>query len=166
MTLSADLIRVYASGGVQEMWVECLSISHPLFSSTWNITNSPYMFIATTEEGNSITYEPYPFRASLAGTGESGNQDIEVVISNVERTPVDEIERACEDPTQQIQMVYRIWVEANLTAPGYVVDGLSISEVSITETEIVARASSSDMLNRAFPTVLYTPARFPGLYHV
>lgn len=166
MTLSPDLIRVYASGGVKEMWVECLSISHPLFSATWNITNNPYLFTATTEDGASISFEPYPFRASLAGTGESGNQDVEIAISNVERTPVDEIERASEDPTQQIQMVYRIWVDGKTEAPGYVVDGLSISEVSITDTEIVTRASASDMLNRSFPTVLYTPAKFPGLYHV
>lgn len=166
MTLSPELVRVYASGGVKESWVECLSISHPLFTATWHITNSPYVFIATTEEGNSITFSPYPFRASLAGTGESGNQDVEIAISNVERTPIDEIERASEDPTQQIQMVYRIWVDSNLDSPGYVVDGLSISEVSITDTQIVARASASDMLNRSFPIVLYTPAMFPGLYHV
>lgn len=166
MTLSPELIKVYASGGVNETWVECLTITHPQFTAPWNITNSPYMFIATTETGASITFSPYPFQASLAGTGESGNQDVEIVISNVEKTPIDEIERAAEDPTQQIQMVYRIWLESKLDSPGYVVDGLSISEVNITETEIVARASASDMLNRSFPTVLYTPAKFPGLYHV
>lgn len=166
MTLSADLIRVYASGGVKEMWVECLSLYHPLFTTTWNITNHPFLFTATTEIGFSETFEPYPFKASLAGTGESGNQDVEIAISNVVRTPIDEIERAAEDPTQQIQMVYRIWVADKLDSPGYVVDGMSISEVNITDTQIVARASASDMLNRSFPSVLYTPAKFPGLYHV
>lgn len=166
MTLSPELIRIYASGGVNETWVECLSISHPQFTATWNITNSPYMMVATTEDGSQITFDPYPFKASMLGTGESGNQDIEITISNVEKTPVDEIERAAEDPTQQIQMVYRVWIESKLDSPGYVVDGLSISEVSVTDTEIVARASASDMLNRAFPTVLYTPDKFPGLYHV
>lgn len=166
MTLSPDLIRVYASGGVKEMWVECLTLSHPLFTGDWNITNNPFLFTATTEIGTSITFEPYPFKASLAGTGESGNQDVEIAISSVVSTPIDEIEKASEDPTQQIQMVYRIWLLDKTEAPGYVVDGLSISEININETQIVARASASDMLNRSFPSVLYTPAKFPGLYHV
>jgi hypothetical protein len=84
----------------------------------------------------------------------------------VESTPIQQIELASEDPTSTIEMIYRIWLVDDLDTPGYVVDGLSISQISVTDTQIIARASASDMLNRTFPTVLYTPAMFPGLFHV
>lgn len=167
MTLSAELIELYASGGPADMYYEMLTLSHPLFTRDWSIVNNPYPITATLETGNTIeVFEPYPFTASMAGTGESGNQDLEVSISNVDQTPIKEIELASEEPGLPIQLVYRVYIASNLGSPGYVVDGLTVSEINVGENQIVARASATDLVNRVFPTRLYTTTLFPGLLHV
>lgn len=166
MTLSPELIKVYASGGVDDIYVETLSLIHPLFTKTWNIVNNTDSIEATTETGEVVNFEAYPFFATLSGTGETGNQDIELAISNVDRRPIDEIERASENPTQQIQLIYRVYILDDLSQPGNVIDGLSIADVAVVEDQIIARASPSDLLNRVFPSRVYTSQLFPGLFNV
>lgn len=167
MTLSPELIRIYASGGPDDFFYECLSLSHPNFTATWHITNSVKPLNAVLEDGvTAVVFQPYPFAISLAGTGEDGNQDIEISISNVSRTPIDEIERAAEDPTQRIEFTYRVYIDTDTSKPATVIDGLSISQISITENRIITRASPSDLVNRVFPSRLYTITLFPGLVHV
>jgi hypothetical protein len=166
MTLTPELIRVYASAPVDEFYYETLTLSHPLFSKPWHITNYPKAFTAVDEKNNFVRYEPYPFEARLPSTGENGTQDIQFVISNVSRLPVDEIDRAAADPTTRVELVYRAYASTDLTKPGLFFDDLSISEITVTENTIVANASASDLLNRTFPNQLYTTVLFPGLAHV
>jgi hypothetical protein len=163
MTISLELQRLYASAPDGEIILETLELRHPLFAQTHFITNAALPFTATLETGQAIAFETLPFSAKLPGANSGGQQDLALVIDNVDREIIDELERAAGDPTQRISVVYRTYPSRDLSAPGADPIALSISDISANASRVEATASRTDVLNRPFPSVLYDTVRFPGL---
>jgi hypothetical protein len=163
MTISLALQRIYASAPAGETIFETLELRHPLFSQSWFITNAPLPFTAQLETGVAVAFVCLPFSAKLPGANSGGQQDLALVIDNVDREIIAELERAAGDPTQRISAVYRSFTNFDLTAPASDPIALSISDISATATRVEATASRTDVLNRPFPSVRYETGQFPGL---
>lgn len=163
MTVSPELQRLYASAPADaELW-ETLELAHPLFASTHYVTNAALPFTAKLETGASIEFLCLPFAAVLPGANAGGNQDLGLVIDNVDREVIDELERASADPSERIRATYRAYSSDDLEGPGSDPIALSISDISVGLTRAEATATRTDVLNKRFPAVLYDVARFPGL---
>jgi hypothetical protein len=163
MTVTPQLQRLYASAPTGEAIWETLEISHPEFSQTRWITNTALPFTATIETGEAIDFITLPFSAKLPASNGGGTQELALVIDNVDREIIEELERASTDPTTRIAVKYRAFASSDLTRPGSDPIDLSISEVSANMTRIEATAGRTDVLNKKFPAVLYTVALYPGL---
>lgn len=163
MAVSPALQRLYASAPAGEVVLETLEISHPLFATTHYITNNPTGFSATLESGATVDFITLPFGARLPNSDAQGNQDLGLVIDNVDREIIEELERASADPTTRIAVTYRAFASTDLSAPGSSPIALSISEVSAGLPTVEATAGRTDVLNKKFPAVLYTIQQFPGL---
>lgn len=163
MTVTPDLARIYASAPVgEEIW-ETLELSHPLFSKTYYITNAANSFTAFLETGVAVDFITLPFAAKQPSSNSGGQQDMALVIDNVDREIIEELERASADPSTRIAVTYRAYASTNLGAPGSNPIALAISEVSAGLATVEATAGRADVLNKKFPAVLYTIAQFPGL---
>ena len=163
MTISPELQRIYGSAPEGEQIFETLELRHPRFSQAHYITNAPLSFEATLETGQLIAFTPLPFSAKLPGASSGGNQDLVLVIDNVDREIIDELENASADPTQRISVIYRAFASRDLSAPGSDPIALSVADISATASRVEATASRTDVLNRRFPSQLYETTFFPGL---
>jgi Domain of unknown function (DUF1833) len=163
MTISPELQRLYASAPAGETILETLELRHPRFAQSWFITNAALPFTARLETGQTIEFITLPFSAKLPGANPGGQQDLVLVIDNVDREIIAELERAAADPTNRISVIYRNYASGDLSAPGSDPIALSISDVAASATRVEATASRTDVLNRRFPSVLYETGLFPGL---
>jgi len=163
MPISPELLRLYASAPDGLELRETLELSHPLFAATHYVTNGPLAFSAALEGGGAVTFLPLPFAVKLPGADSGGNQNLGLVIDNVDREIMDELERAAADPQERIAVTYRAYSSDNLTEPGSDPIALSLSDISAGLTRVEATASRTDVLNKRFPAVLYTVTQFPGL---
>lgn len=163
MPVSAELQRLYASAPSHEEIWETLQLSHPLFAATHYITNAALPFTATLETGAPADFITLPFAVRLPTSDAGGNQDLALVIDNVDREIIDELERAAADPSERISVIYRAFASGDLSQPGATPVALSISAISAGLTSVEATAGRTDVLNKRFPAVLYTIAQFPGL---
>jgi hypothetical protein len=163
MVVSRQLARVYASAPVDDDYIETMELAHPLFSQTHYIVSQPDPVAATLEDGSAATFLPLPFSVQLPQQDGSGQQDLQIVIDNVDQVIIDELERAAGDPTTKVSATYRVFTRSDLTAPAFVLPALAMAQVIATESQVTGTASRTDVLNRPFPSILYTIALYPGL---
>lgn len=163
MAVSLSLQRIYASAPVDDGLRETLELSHPQFLQSHYITNEPAAFTATLETGATVEFAALPFAARLPGSNAQGQQDLQLVIDNVDREIIEELERAATLPTERITVTYRAYAASDLTQPGATPIALSITSVSAGVTTVEANAGRTDVLNKRFPAVLYDVQQFPGL---
>ena len=163
MTVSPELQRLYASAPDDGEIRETLQIFHPLFLNSHFITNGPAAFSAQLETGELVEFISLPFAARQPNSDGGGQQDLALVIDNVDREIIEELERASVDPSTPIAITYRAYAASDLTGPGSDPIELSISEVAAGLTTVQATAGRADVLNKKFPAVLYDIAQFPGL---
>ena len=163
MVISAELARVYASAPADDDVVETLELAHPNFTKTWFLVREPYPFDATLETGAAVTFEALPFAVVLPAKSGEGQQDLGISIGNIDLVLIDELERANDDPTTKISATYRAYVSSDPSAPAFVLPALALSEIIASETVARGTATRTDVINRPFPSVLYTIQLFPGL---
>ena len=62
-----------------------------------------------------------------------------------------------------VEVTYRQYLSDDLSAPAFVLNGLTLKSVKAGLLRITAEAGFEDWLNRPFPRRLYTAKEFPGL---
>ena len=73
------------------------------------------------------------------------------------------MDRARSDRTP-VEIIYRPYLSTDLTQSQMIPPlVLYLKDIQITAAQIVGRATFMDVVNKKFPTELYTRARFPGL---
>ena len=163
MTLSPDLIEVYASGRSDIFYVEALSIAHPDLPAPVNITNWPEGFTGGTEDGDAA-FVPLPFSVQLPSKDTEGSQTLSIQISNADLSLIDEIELMSQRPFAPAVCRYRIYLNTDFTVqqldPSL---RLELSRFTATRQLIQAEASMVNMHNRLFPKLLYNPSLYRGL---
>lgn len=118
---------------------------------------------ATDENGVDRVYEPVGFQFSLPPSNEEGFQSLNVAIDNVGRRVTDFITTAMS-VAEPIKVVYRPYLSTDLTQPQ--MDPpliLYLKDVRITAIQVTGRATFMDVVNKKFPSMLYTRDRFPSL---
>jgi hypothetical protein len=164
--------RVLASAPNLEMPLWGLTISHPLFvqgngvgdvTSHW-IINRPMAMTMTLEDDTTQEYYPAYFEITLPTMDGQGQQDVQIVLQNVDRVIVDELELANTDPSERIVATIRLFLESDLTAgPQNTPLELSFISVAASSQSVTGTAGRPDVLNRAFPAEVYRIERYPGL---
>ena len=118
---------------------------------------------AKDENGVDRVFRPVGFQFSLPPENEEGFRSLNVSIDNINREPSAFVERAMAEEVP-VEMVYRPYVSDDLTQPQ--MDPplvLYLKDIQITTHQVTGRATFIDLVNRKFPTELYTRARFPAL---
>jgi hypothetical protein len=163
MTVTPALQRLYASAPDGAVIYETLELRHPRFTQAYYLTNAALPFSAQLETGAQVDFMALPFTAQLPGANSGGTQDLTLVLDNVDRLIVDELERAAGDPRTRIAVTYRAFASTDLSGPGADPIALSLSDVTATDTQVQGTASRTDVLNRRYPSVLYEIGMYPGL---
>jgi hypothetical protein len=162
MTTEA-LRRVFASAPADEVIIETLQMSHSRFSKVWYLSANASAFDAFLENGSNVTFQPLPFAVKLPASDAQGGQLLDISIANAGQEMVAEIEAASLAPNERIEVVYRVYLESDKTAPQNLPLRLSLDHIAMTDEAIAGQAGRSDVLNFKFPSMVYSADKFPGL---
>ena len=160
MSLSPALAARYSSEVDQDWW-SGLVLSHSR-AGTLYLCNAE----ATQQgavDGVVRTFQPIPFQFTLPSRSAEGRQDLRVQVCAIGGEAQAHVDAAMADPTEGILLRYGEWLRGDLTQQWVPLLSLTLTDVLISEAVVQAQATAADLLNRPFPSALYTTARFPGL---
>jgi hypothetical protein len=157
--------RHNSSAPSDRRYIDTLQLSHPLFPVEYFITNDvqPWQFLLAAG-GPLQLFLPVPFQVTRPTSDGKGQQDMEVQLDNIGREAMDAIEAASANPTVNITVTLRTYLDIALSAPQHdppIV--LAMQSITIDAGAISGTATRADVLNRPFPTDLYRTDNFPGL---
>jgi hypothetical protein len=157
------LLEARASAPSGEAIIETLELRHPLWPAPYYLTSWPRPFVAELGDGTTATFDPFPFAIVLPTVDGAGQQDMQVTITNADQQIADAIRLAHQDPSTNIEAIYREFLGSDLGAMQSAPVRLAFDSIQITEDAVSGVAGRSDVLNRRFPGVWYDVQRFPGL---
>lgn len=167
MAISPELARVYASAPDDDYYIETMQLTHPGFvNEVRYLTNESGGFDGTLEDGETVVYyEPIPFAVIPPKSGDEGAIHMQVVIDNVGKALVDELEELSKQPTTEIEMIFRIYLKSDLT----VVQNdpplkMSVLGVVMNNAAVTFEAGLMNIRTLPFPSRVYDIDMFPGLY--
>jgi hypothetical protein len=162
MTLTPEMMRVYASAPTDVQVYFTVEFAHPRFSAPARLVHGRYEpLLVQLEDGSSATFLPVPFEISLPGASAEGHQDLQISICNVGYELIRELDAAIEDPWTPVAVFFRIYLSTS-TTPHQVLE-LKLLDVSATTETVTGVASRYDIVNRSFPTRKFRAADWPGL---
>ena len=119
--------------------------------------------IAVDENGQEHTFLPVGFQFTLPPSSEEGFRSLNVSIDNIGRAVSDFIEVARSEQVA-VEVIYRPYLSDDLTTPQMIPPlVLFLKDIQITASTVTGRATFMDLVNRKFPSELYTRRRFPAL---
>jgi len=164
--IKEELRRIYVSAPPEFNYIETLELKHSRFSITSAaIANDSQSWQFYLEDGRSQVFFASAFNIRLPKQDNSGNSDMTITISNVDKAYMEQLERAQQKPDENIELIYRVYLNRHQSFPQ--LDNpirLKISDVSVNAEYINATATSYDVLGRQFPKDIYRLEDFPGLH--
>jgi predicted ATPase len=118
---------------------------------------------ATDENGNIRDFEPCGFQFTLPPSTADGFQSLNIAIDNVGRRVSDFVATAKSDVVP-VEVIYRPYVSTDLSFPQMNPPlVMYLKDIEITDQQVTGKATFMDVVNKKFPSELYTRERFPIL---
>lgn len=133
-------------------------VQDPIF-----IVRSPKGIVAKDENNVTRTFLPSGFQFTLPPENEEGFRSLNIAVDNIDRVASRFAEAAMAEEVP-VEVVFRPYVSDNLEVPQMNPPlVLYLKDIQITSYQVTGRATFIDLVNRKFPTELYTRKRFPAL---
>jgi hypothetical protein len=162
-SLSDAIKEAYASCPASKVVFDTLEVRQTGVQDPIYLVKSRVSLTAVDEDGNERTFQPSGFAFSLPPENEEGFRSLNVAIDNIGREVSDFIELAKSEKVP-VELIYRPYVSDNLLAPAMVPPLiLYLKDIQVTTIQVTGRATFFDIVNKKFPTEIYTRARFPSL---
>lgn len=149
-----------AKKGVAE--IDTIEVSHPLIAEPIRMCSGGIQRILTIE-GVPETFEPAGFSLQIPDTDDSGFQDLNIAMDNIDRQVSDFLESVSESQDPVI-ITYRPFLSndsATMQSNSALV--LELRRASIGEIQVTGTARASNMSNKEFPSIRYNKQLFPNL---
>lgn len=162
-SLSDAIKEAYASCPTGKVVYDTLEIRQTGVQPAIYLVKGQSALTAFDEDGNERVFFPSGFVFSLPPENEEGFRSLNVSIDNIGRAVSDFVNLAKSEKVP-VEMIYRPYLSDNLTAPAMVPPLiLYLKDVQVTAAQVTGRATFFDIVNKKFPSELYTRARFPAL---
>jgi len=160
MALSAELQARY-SGEYDQDWWEGIILSHPSMTTVRLCNDSQSRQGAV--DGTVYTFQAVPFQLLEPTRNAEGKTSVELRISAIGSVAAAFVNQARADRTERILLQYGKWLRSTTTQQQDPLPSLNLTNVAVTNEVLSATAVATDVLNRPFPTEVYTVELFPGL---
>jgi len=162
MSTTAEMLKsmliAYPKG---EYAIETLEIYHPLMSQRYYLTREPFGITATTENGDSVVFTGTAINMQLNQTKEDLDQNFTFTFPDLNNTIDDELDRIPYEDQTPIEVVYRQYINTDLTYPA-IVYNLNVN--SVTQTKgVCALGCGVSQLNWKRTGITYNLTDFPML---
>jgi hypothetical protein len=143
--------------------LDTLEISHPAIASIYLVKDRKNWDLTLEDDGGTKTFRGCGFGIELPTSGENGLQNLNVAIDNVGREVSDFI-NSVKDSADPVTVIYRPYLTSDPTTPQ--MDPplvLELKDVQILDSQVTAKGSSLDVVNKPFLLDIYTRENYPGL---
>lgn len=156
-------LKALYAGNTTFRALETLQLSHISWANDFWIVNDVYNWNFTLEDGNPQGFIALPFELKLPNKDTGGNQELQISICNIGMELMQLLEVAALFPAA-IDVTLRIFLDIPNSFPQNDPPMvLAISEVDADMQNVTATATRYDVINRPFPSRIYTMKEFPGL---
>lgn len=161
--LTEALKEAYAVAPANVSHINTIEVRHARMSEPLYLVQGYFHREMTLETGQTVIFTACAFDFRLPATDESGLQEMEITIDNIDNRVSDFCEQAMEFPTP-VEIFYRPYLSTDLSTPQ--MDPplrLFLLDVKVSEAQVSGRCAPVDFLNLKFPTEHYDAGRFPAL---
>ena len=163
LNLSDAIKEAFAVCPASKVVLETLELRQLGVQDSVYLVKGHRAIVAGDENGNVRTFQPSGFQISLPPENEEGFKSLNIVIDNVDRRISTFVSTARSEKIA-VEVVYRPYVSDALNAPAMIPPLiLYLKDIQITTHQVVGKATFLDIVNKKFPSELYTRDRFPGL---
>jgi hypothetical protein len=162
--LSEAIKEAFAHSPSTDVYLETIEISHAESNQVFYLVKDLQDHVFTLEDGTTTkTFEACGFRMTLPASGENGIQELNIAIDNVDLRIGDFLE-SVKDSNSPVKILFRPYLHSHPEAPQMNPPlELSLRNVTMNEIEISGSATFADIVNKKFPTEIYTRQNFPSL---
>lgn len=160
---SEAMKEAFAIAPVGKAPIHTLEIRQDGVQSAVYIAKTRRIWEARDEDGVLRQFLPVNFDFTLPAATEDGFQSLNLTVDNIDRRASDfaEIAKTEEVP---VVVIYRPYLSDDNTAPQMIPPlQLFLEDIQITEMSVTGRATFMDIVNKKFPSEIYTRERFPSL---
>lgn len=150
----SSLDEVYASAG-RDVIIRCLEITSAGWEEPVFICNGFEDQTVVTEDGRTITFIAANVDIQLAKKNNKGNQTLSFAVDNTTGAVQRKVYEALESDTR-VSVVYRTYLDSNLSAPAEKPYTLTMQGGSIQGSDAQLQCAFFDLLGVAWPRDLYT----------
>jgi hypothetical protein len=160
---SEALKEAYAIAPASKAVLHTIEIRQTGVQQPVYIVKSRRTWEARDEDGNLLQFLPVNFDFTLPAATEEGFQSLNLTVDNIGRRASDfaEIAKTEEVP---VTVIYRPYLSDDNTGPQMIPPlTLFLEDIQITELTVTGRATFMDIVNKKFPSEIYSRERFPSL---
>jgi len=162
-SLSDAIKEAFAVAPVTKVIYDTLEIRQATVQPSIFLVRSHQVLQAVDENGVTRTFIPVGFSITLPPETKDGFRSLSIAIDNIGGSVVQFIQKALSSQVP-VEVIYRPYLSDDLSRPAMNPPlVLYLTDIQITPTQVTGRATFMDVVNRRFPSELYTRARFPGL---
>lgn len=162
-SLQDAIKEAYALAPSMDFIVHTLEIRQTGVQDPIYIAQTSTEFVAFDENGDERTFNPVGFQFSLPPSNEEGFQSLNIAIDNVGRIVSDFVAAAKSDVVP-IEIRYRPYLNSDRSGPQMIPPLLLyLRSVQVTAFQVVGKATFMDIINKKYPSELYSRVRFPTL---
>lgn len=157
--------RFAASAPLGVIELRCLEISHPdpAFGEPLRLVHDFRDWEVTLENNTEVTFTAAQFRTTPPAIDESGRITRSLKIDNVDGAIFNAL-KTVADSLDPVTCTMRIYLSNDISAPQFLPPERTILRgITLSGGTLSAEALSIDVVNKRFPTRMYTTDNTPGL---
>ena len=154
----------YASGG-PDVRLFTLELTCPAWTAPILICNGFKDQTCITEDLRPLTFIAAAIDVALPKKDSRGAQNMTIAIDNVNGEAQAKIDEAMT-AEQRVSATLRTYLLSDLTAPAEAPYRMTVQDGSIEQLAVQLRAGFFDLINVAWPRLLYTTKNAPGLKYM
>ena len=162
-SLEDAIKEAYASCPSSKVIYDTLEIRQTGVQSPIYIVRARQSVTALDENGNTLVFQPVGFQFTLPPQNDEGFRSLNIAIDNIGRA-VSDFVNAAKSEEVPVEVIYRPYLSDDLTRPQMNPPlVLYLKDIQINIHQVTGRATFMDVVNKKFPSELYTRSRFPAL---
>lgn len=162
-TLLDAMKEAYACAPSNEVIIETIEIKHASIVGSIYLARQRTAVTLTLETAEVVVFEGAGFRLALPQSGENGLQELSIGVDNVDRR-VSDFFKSAKNFQTPVECIYRPYLASNPYVPQMNPPlVLYLSDAQVTLFDVTCKATFADVLNKKFPSLIYTRAGFPSL---
>lgn len=164
MTISQTLKVFNASAPTDEYRIQTLTIEMPSGEHVRLVND--YFNMNLGVDGVLREFEACGMNIDLPSKDDSGNQTLQFAIGLFEDDRINTLVTQALDSGQPVYLVYREYLNTDITAPAMAPIKMTVQGGTFDETELGIEGSYYDLLNTAWPRQRYTIELAPGVKYL